>query len=405
MAGAEPTGSRPAFAGLCVLDLSQVILGPYCTMLMSRLGADVIKIEPPRGDPLRMYRTATGAETAAYGLLNTGKRGLRLDLKKKGGRELFLRLVQGADVVVENFAPHTLDQLELGYEVLAECNPRIILASGRGFGPNGPYRDYLAMDLTIQAVSGVLTTTGFPENPPVKAGVPIADLTAGIHLMAAVAVALYQRTQTGRGQHVMVAMHDCLLPSLNSPLAAWLDSGGTQPERTGNRHSGLAVAPYNVYPASDGWIAILALRDKHWQALCEAMGRAELADAPGFRTNQDRAARMDDVDRIVSEWTTTRKKRDTFRLLGEAGVPAAPVLTLGEVVDDPQVRAQGMLREVTTVGGQRVLTYGNPLSLSDSGEVTISAAPAVGADTEELLAEKLGLDAAEVRLLSDAGVI
>lgn len=402
--GTQPA-PRSAYSGLTVLDLSQVLLGPYCTMLMSRLGADVVKIEPPSGDPLRQYRGADGGETAGFGLINTGKRGLCLDLKKEAGRELFLRLVEGADVVVENFGPNTLERLGLQYGVLAERNPRIILASGRGYGADGPYRDYLAMDLMIQAVSGVLTTTGFPENPPVKAGVPIADLTAGIHLMAAIAVALYQRELTGRGQHVSVAMHDCLLPTLNSPLGSWLDSRGTHPERTGNRHSGLAVAPYNVYPTSDGWIAILALTDRHWQNLCTAMGRDDLAARPELEKNRDRVDRMDEIDEIISEWSAHHAKRDLFERLGAAGVPAAPVLSLGEVVDDPQVRSQGMLQEVDGRNGRRVLTYGNPLRLSASAPVPATPPPDVGSDSEALLVEKLGLDADELARLVDAGVI
>lgn len=397
--------ARPAYEGLTVLDLSQVLLGPYCTMLMSRLGADVIKIEPPSGDPLRQYRGADGAETAGFGLINTGKRGLRLDLKKDAGRELFLRLVEDADVVVENFGPNTLERLDLSYEVLAARNSRIILGSGRGYGSEGPYRDYLAMDLMIQAVSGVLTTTGFPENPPVKAGVPIADLTAGIHLMAAIAVALYQRTETGRGQHVTVAMHDCLLPTLNSPLGSWLDSGGTQPERTGNRHSGLAVAPYNVYPADDGWIAILALTDRHWQKLCAAMGRQDLAARQELKENRDRVQRMDEIDELIAEWSARYSKRELFERLGSAGVPAAPVLSLAEVVDDPQVRAQGMLQEVDGRNGQRVLTYGNPMRLSASPSIAVSPPPGIGTDSAELLMEKLRLDAAEIAQLREAGVI
>lgn len=395
----------PAYDGLTVLDLSQVLLGPYCTMLMSRLGADVIKIEPPTGDPLRQYRSVDGAVTAGFGLINTGKRGLCLDLKKEAGRDLFLRLVEDADVVVENFGPNTLERLDLSYDVLAGRNSRIILASGRGYGSEGPYRNYLAMDLMIQAVSGVLTTTGFPENPPVKAGVPIADLTAGIHLMAAIAVALYQRTHTGHGQHVTVAMHDCLLPTLNSPLGSWLDSGGTQPERTGNRHSGLAVAPYNVYPADDGWIAILALTDRHWQNLCTAMGREDLAARPELKANRDRVKRMDEIDELIAEWSAHYSKRDVFERLGSAGVPAAPVLSLGEVVDDPQVRAQEMLQEIDGPNGQRVLTYGNPIRLGASPSVAVTPPPGIGADSDELLVEKLGLDAAEIAQLREAGVI
>lgn len=404
MAAAELT-PRPAFAGLTVLDLSHVVLGPYCTMLLARLGAEVIKIEPPTGDPLRQYRSESGGETAAFALLNAGKRGLKLNLKDERGRALFLRLVEGADVVVENFGPGTLERLGLAYDVLAERNPRVILASGRGYGADGPYRDYLAMDLMIQAASGVLATTGFPENPPVKAGVPIADFAGGIHLMAAISVALYQRERTGRGQHVSVAMHDCLVASLNSPLAAWLDSGGSQPQRTGNRHAGLAVAPYNVYPASDGWIAIIALTDRHWRSLCETMGRADLARRDEYATNAQRAARMEEIDAAIAEWTAPRSRRELFELLGGAGVPAAPVLGLGEVVEDPQVRAQGMLQEVVGRDGRRRLAYGNPLRLGASPPVPLTAAPDIGSDSAEVLVEKLGLAPEELGELRDAGVI
>jgi crotonobetainyl-CoA:carnitine CoA-transferase CaiB-like acyl-CoA transferase len=178
------------FSDLTVLDLGQVYLGPYCTLLMSRLGADIIKIEPPTGEPVRWRGAQVGVETSAFGLLNTGKRSLRLDLKSERGRDLFLQMAEDADVVVENFGPATLTRLGLGYDVLSERNPRLILASGRGYGPDGPYRDYLAMDLTVQAMSGVMATTGFADGPPLKAGPAVADFLGGIHLFGAIAAAL-----------------------------------------------------------------------------------------------------------------------------------------------------------------------------------------------------------------------
>jgi crotonobetainyl-CoA:carnitine CoA-transferase CaiB-like acyl-CoA transferase len=222
--------------------------------------------------------------------------------------------------------------------------------------------------------------------------------------MAGVSAALYQRTITGRGQHVMVSMHDALLPTLASNLASFLDSDGTGPERTGNRHGGLAVAPYNVYPASDGWVAILSLNDRHWRSLCELIGRPELGEDPAFATNRERAGRMETVDEIVSRWTAGRTKQELFGLLGGAGVPAAPVLGLGEVVDDPQVRGQKMLFEVDA-DGRSVLTFGTPLRLSDSPPASVSAVPGVGSDSTEILARRLGYDEQRLEELAARGVI
>lgn len=394
-----------AFAGLTVLDLSQVLLGPYATMLMNRMGADVIKIEPPTGDPLRTYRTSKGNQTASVSFFNAGKRSLRLDLKKDAGRGIFLELAERADVVVENFGPRTMEKLGIDYAALKVRNSRIILASGRGYGQNGPYKDYLAMDLVVQAITGVLSTTGYPDNPPVKAGVPLADMTAGIHLFAGIAVALYHRAMTGEGQHVTVSMHDSLLPSLSSPLASWIDNDGEWPERTGNRHSGLAVSPYNVYPASDGWVAILALNDRHWKALCRAMGQPDLINKTGFTTNQERAERIDDVDRIVSAWTKNRTRATIFQELAPLGIPASPVKNLGEVLQDPQVEAEEMFIPTNGPDGEEAISFNSPIRLSASDLKPVTPAPAVGAQSQEILAEKLGLTSKEISDLVDQAVI
>ncbi len=393
-----------ALDGIVVLDLSQVYNGPYCTTLLAQLGAEIIKIEPFGGEPVR-WRVVGEQQTAAFDLLNGGKKSLRLDLKNPRGKELFLRLVARADVVVENFTPGALDRLGLSYEVLARANERIILASGRGYGASSPRARQRAMDLTIQAVTGVMATTGQPDQPPTKAGPAVADFFGGTHLMGAIAAALYQRTVTGRGQHVEVAMQDAVIPSLTSSIAGHLDSGGTLPERTGNRHGGLAVCPYNVYPAADGWVAILCMADRQWQALCRLMERPDLADDPGLASPPARVSRMDEVDDVVAKWTADLARDDLVARLQEAEVPCAPVLSLSDVMSGPLVADDGMIRPVGDPDGRRTYVLGSPLRLGASAPVPPTPAPALGADTEELLGRKLGLSADDVRKLRDEKVV
>ncbi|MDF5753437.1 CoA transferase [Spongiactinospora sp. TRM90649] len=393
-----------ALDGIVVLDLSQVYNGPYCTMLLAQLGAEIIKIEPFGGEPVR-WRVVGEQQTAAFGLLNGGKKSLRLDLKNPRGRELFLSLVAQADVVVENFAPGTLQRLSLGYDVLTQANERIILASGRGYGASTPQAGQRAMDLTIQAVTGVMATTGQPDQPPTKAGPAVADFFGGTHLMGAIAAALYQRTVTGRGQHVEVAMQDAVIPSLTSSIAGYLDSGGTLPERTGNRHGGLAVCPYNVYPTADGWVAILCMADGHWQALCRLMDREDLAGDPAFASPPARVAQMDKLDEIVAMWTVDLARDDVVDRLQAAGVPCAAVLSLSDVMSGPLVGVDGMIRPVSDAEGRPSYVFGSPLRLAASAAVPAEAAPVLGEHTEDVLGQRLGLDAAEVRQLRDENVV
>lgn len=393
-----------ALDGIVVLDLSQVYNGPYCTTLLAQLGAEVIKIEPFGGEPIR-WRVVGEQQTAAFDLLNGGKQSMRLDLKNPRGKDLFLRLVATADVVVENFTPGALDRLGLSYDVLAQTNERIILASGRGYGAASPRAQQRAMDLTIQAVSGVMASTGQPDQPPTKAGPAVADFFGGTHLMGAVAAALYQRTVTGRGQHVEVAMQDAVIPSLTSSIAGFLDSDGTLPERTGNRHGGLAVCPYNVYPTSDGWIAILCMTNLHWTSLCELMDRADLAADPAFESPPARVAQIDKLDEIVSTWTETASRDHLVDELQAAGVPCAPVLSLSDVMSGPLVGADGMIRPVPGPGGRQSYVFGSPLHLTDSAAVPASPAPVLGVDVEAILEQHLGLDAADVQALRDENVV
>ena len=252
------TANMP-LSGITVLDLGQVYQGPYAAMLMARAGADVIKVEPVDGEPVRRRSAVSKGAMLPLAMLNSNKRGITLNLKSPEGRDLLLKLVEHADVLLENFAPGVMDGLGVGWEVLHAANPRLIYASGSGFGLSGPDRDALAMDLTIQAVSGAMSVTGFPDGPPLKSGPTFADFLSGTHLYGAVLTALFERTRTGKGRLVEVAMVETIYPALASNLSLLYGTSGAVTTRTGNRHGGLAIAPYNVYPAGDGLVAILCI--------------------------------------------------------------------------------------------------------------------------------------------------
>jgi len=248
-------------AGIVVLDFGQVFQGPYATLLMAKAGADVIKIEPPHGEPLRRHAPPGKSTTFPIAMLNSNKRAITLNLKHERGRALLFDMAGRADVLLENFSPGTMDRLGVGWAELSQVNPRLVYASGSGYGLSGPDRDNLAMDLTIQAVSGLISTTGFADGPPVKAGPAVVDFLSGIHLYAAVTTALFERERTGRGRLVEVAMQEAAYTTLTSHLDAYWQSGSVPP-RAGNRsHS---RSPLNVYPTNDGYVAINVAVEEHW---------------------------------------------------------------------------------------------------------------------------------------------
>src|SRR6201993_87090 len=289
-----------AFDGVRVLELGQIYNGPYCGLLLAQLGAEVIKIEPPGGEPLR-FRSHQRAESHEFVMLNSNKRSVVLDLKTEAGRQALLALVKTADVLIENFAPGTMERLQLGPARLLEHTPRLVVASGQGYGSTGPYAHMSAMDITVQAMSGAAAATGEPDGPPTKSGASFVDFSGGIHLFGAISAALFQRERTGRGQIVEVSMHDTIYPMLASSLGGLHNHPARQlPERTGNRHSGMAVTPYNIYPAKDGWLEIICISERHWHGVATALGRAELIDDVRFRTEKDRVTNIDAVDQQVS---------------------------------------------------------------------------------------------------------
>ena len=394
----------PPLTGVTVLDLTQIYNGPYATFLLAQAGAEVIKVEPPGGEHLRR-RGVVGGAALPFAMLNAGKRSVTIDLKTARGRELLIALAKGADVLVENFAPGTMDRLGLGWTVMHDANPRLVYGASSGYGSSGPSRDHPAMDLTVQAVSGIMDTTGYPDRPPVKAGPAVCDFSAGIHLYGAIVTALFERERTGRGRLVEVAMQEAIYATLSSSLGLLHGAGPEAATRTGNRHSGLAESPYNVYPTSDGYVAIICVGETHWRSLIAAMGRPELANDPRFADLKSRVAHMDAVDALVSGWTRGFTKQALFDLLIAHRVPCAPVRTLDEVMRDPHMHARGALAWVDHPELGRVVMQRSPLRYEGTALVEIRPMGKQGSDNARVLGERLGMKADEIEELTREGVI
>lgn len=388
-------------SGVTVLDLGQVYQGPYCGLLLAHAGADVVKIESPAGDPLRRRGSATGAPPA-FPMLNTGKRSMMLDLKTQGGREVLVDLVTCADVLLENFAAGVMDGLGVGPDVLLAANPALVYASGTGYGRSGPQRDQLAMDVTVQAWAGVMSVTGFPDGPPVKSGAAFVDFLSGVHLYAGIVTALYEVARSGRGRVVEVAMAEATYWTLMSSLSSWFMYG--EAPRVGNKQASNGLSPYDVYPCADGHVAILCVLDRHWVALCGAMGRSELATDERFDTNGHRLGAMADVDAIVTGWTSSVTRSEVVDLAGRHGFPAAPVRDVAEVVADEHLRERALLHDVE-VDGQPLTLPLSPLLFEGTPRVLPPVVAEIGHDTDAVLTGLLGYDADRIAALRSAGAL
>jgi len=376
--------------GVTVIDFGQIYNGPYATFLMAMAGARVIKVEPKNGENMRR-RGAVGGAMVPFAMLNSNKEFVTLNLKSDEGRALALRMIERADVVLENFAPGVMDRLGLGPERLMEMNPRLVYAAGTGFGWSGPYRDYPAMDLTVQAMSGIMATTGYPDRPPVKAGPAVADFFGGVHLYGAVVTALFDRERTGKGRFVEVSMFDSVYASLSSALGLHFGSGGGAMPRTGNRHSGMAESPYNVYEASDGFIALICVSETHWKSLLKAMGREDLDEDPRLGSLKSRVENIDFVDETISAWTRQFTRAELDERLKAHRVPCAKVRDLGEVVSDPHMHERGMLRHVShPLLGDLVLPA-SPMRYDGEAIEELRPSKELGADNASVYKGWLGL--------------
>ncbi len=397
--------SRPLpLDGLTVVDLGQIYNGPYCSFMLAMAGARVIKIEAKGGEHLRK-RSVVGGAALPFAMLNSNKSFATLNLKSERGRELLKTMVQRADVVVENFAPGAMDRLGLGYEELSRVNPKLVYGAGSGYGRSGPNRNYPAMDLTVQAMAGIMSVTGFPDRPPVKAGPALADFFGGTHLYAGIMTALFERERTGLGRLVEVAMQEAVYASLASNLGLHYGSGGQAPERTGNRHGGLAESPYNVYPTQDGHIAIICVGETHWKSLLKAMVREDLLSDPRYADLKSRVDHMDDIDALVSDFTARHSKQHLFDLLMRHRVPCAPVRKLDEVVNDVHMHERGALEWVDHPMYGRVCLMRSPLRFEGSEPLAIRPSGELGRDNREVYGQWLGLSDSQLQQLVDEEVI
>jgi CoA:oxalate CoA-transferase len=396
--------ARWPLQGIKVLDLGQIYNGPYAGFLLAHAGADVVKIEPPDGEALRKRGGGLGLPLS-FAMLNTNKRGICLNLKDERGRALLVEMAQQADILLENFAPGAMDRLGVGPESLMKANPRLIYASGTGYGLSGPDRDNLAMDLTVQAVGGVMSINGPEDGPPLKTGLAICDFLGAVHLYSGIMTALYERSVTGRGRLVEVAMQEALYPALASNLASLQRGGWKPPVRRGNRHPTYGSAPYNVYPCMDGHIAIICVRDVHWTNLLDVMGRQDLAGEARFATQALRAENEIEIDGIVENWLKDLGKAEATQILKDNRIPAAPVRDLVEVTADRHMHERGMLHDIDHPDMGRIVLPTSPLRFAGSPEPELRPEPAIGEHNAEVLADWLGYDTARIEELSAAGIL
>ncbi len=390
--------------GLRVLDLSRVLAGPYCTMMLGDLGAEVIKIEAPGiGDGSRLWGPPWAQGESAYYLsTNRNKKSITLNLNTEKGREIVRELVKNGDILVENFRVSTMERWGLDYESLHKINPGLIYCSITGYGQYGPYKDRPGYDFIIQAQGGIMSITGPVEGPPMKVAVAIVDVTAGLNAIAAILAALYERERSGKGQHIDIALLDSQVAWLVNVGSNYLVSDEV-PKRYGNAHPN--IVPYEPFEARDGWIALGVGTDRQWRQLCELADCEELADDGRFATNPKRVENRETLIPLLQEIFKGKDSQEWLTLLLEAGIPCAPINNIEEVFKDPQVRARDMVVEVPHPTAGRVKLAGSPLKLSRTPVRMEQPPPLLGQHTEDILGNYLSYTPSDLVRLREEGVI
>ncbi|MFD9460144.1 formyl-CoA transferase [Streptomyces sp. NPDC060027] len=406
-----------ALEGIRVLDMTHVQSGPSATQLMAWLGADVVKLEAPSGDITRaQLRDIPDADSLYFTMLNSNKRSITLNTKTERGKQLLTELIRRSDVMVENFGPGAIDRMGFTWDRIREINPRIVYASIKGFG-DGPYTDFKAYEVVAQAMGGSMATTGFEDGPPMATGAQIGDSGTGIHAVAAILAALLQRTRTGRGQRVNVAMQHAVLNLCRvklrdqqrlayGPLAEYPNEDfGDEVPRSGNASGGGQPGwAVKCAPGGPNDYVYVIVQPTGWTPLTGLIGRPELADDPEWATPQARLPKLAKMFQLIEEWTSTLPKWRVLEKLNAQNIPCGPILSTKEIIEDASLAANDMVVEVQHPERGSYVTVGSPLKLSDS-PVDITASPLLGEHNEEIYIGELGLGDAELRLLRSGGVI
>jgi crotonobetainyl-CoA:carnitine CoA-transferase CaiB-like acyl-CoA transferase len=404
MANVEGQKAQGPLAGLKVIDLSHVMAGPTCSMLLADMGADVIKVEklPGGDDSRRMVPPTIADESSAFLIMNRNKRGIALDLKTEAGRKVLSRLLQDADVLIENYRRGTMERMGFGYDALHASNPRLVYCSISGFGRTGPYADRGGFDLVTQGMSGLMSITGEgPHGPPVKIGAPVTDITAGILACVGVLAALHSRASTGQGQLVDTSLFEAGIIHTYWQSAICFATGHA-PGPMGTAHP--LNAPYQAFQVADGWITVGAANQGNWLRLVEALGAPGLGSDPRFATNAERMRNLPALQAALAPLFKPRTSAEWLRRLEEAGVPAGPVLDIAQMHADPQALAREMIVETTHPTAGRVASLGLPIKFSETPGSVRRAAPVLGQNTREVLREH-GFSDAEADQLAASGAV
>jgi CoA:oxalate CoA-transferase len=398
----DTSGDR-LLEGVRVLDLSRVMSGPFCTAMLADLGAEVIKIEMPGGgDDSRHFGPFKDGESAYFMLLNRGKKSMTLDLKSERGREILLAMVKSCDVVIENFRPGVAKRLGLDYDSLAPLHPGLIYASISGFGQEGPLADRPAYDLIVQAMSGLMNVTGQRDGPPTAVGESVIDVCTGMFAAWGISTALFDRERTGKGRNLDIAMLDSMFSMMLTVLSMQLYTD-RPPTRVGSRHP--VTYPVDVFETTDGHIVMVVTTDRGFAALCKAIGQPSLAEDDRFRTNADRNTNEAELKATIEAWTSAHTADDAVDALAEVGIPASPVLSVGDVVESDHIAHREMTSVVAHPTLGDVPLVHQPVRFSGADRTIQRPPPLLGEHTRELLASVLGLEEKQIDALTEQNVI
>ncbi|MFB6804366.1 CaiB/BaiF CoA transferase family protein [Peribacillus butanolivorans] len=374
-----------ALDGVRIIDVSRVLAGPFCSMILGDLGADVIKIEHHEsGDETRGWGPPFAqGESAYYLCANRNKQSMTLNLKSEKGKEIFRKLVSSGDIVVQNFKTGTLEKMGIGYEELKEFNPQLIMASITGFGLTGPYKDLPGYDYIIQAMSGLMSITGETDGSPMKVGVAIADILTGLYTCIGILSALHHREKTGEGQEIDISLMDCQVSSLVNVASNYLFNGIT-PERMGNQHPN--IVPYQTFHASDGELVVAVGNDEQFRRFTYVLERPDLAEQEQFKRNENRLLNKEELIPIVEDLLKRKTKKEWKMLLDDAGIPNGPINTISEMLEDPQIKARNMLVNMEHPTVENLRVTGSPLKLSKTPVTMRKHPPLYGEHTDSILA-------------------